>query len=68
MKCDQLKCAFNSFGGCRECSVCKAKPNEINEDCDKCWNCKSDEGILRWDETNEQPQEEEEIVEVMMTK
>ena len=49
MKCDQIKCAYNRMGGCRVCENCGAKPNEIGEDCDTCWNCKSDEGILRWD-------------------
>ena len=53
MKCDQMKCTFNQIGGCRKCELCGAEPNEINDDCDKCWNCKSDEGVLRWDNSND---------------
>lgn len=48
-KCPQMKCAFNIIGGCRNCEVCDCPPNEINEGCDRCWNCAYDEGILRWD-------------------
>lgn len=61
VKCPQMKCAYNTFGGCQACEVCDCEPNVIDEDCDRCWNCSRDEGILRWDsETadNENTQDE----------
>lgn len=57
-KCDQLKCAYNIQGGCRACECCGAEPHEINENCDVCWNCKSDEGLLRWDNSKEPTRED----------
>ena len=60
MKCNQTKCSFNIMGvGCQECETCKAEPYEINDNCYTCWNCKSDEGLLRWD--NESDKVEEKI-------
>ena len=64
VKCDQIKCGYNICGGCRPCKTCSAKPHEINEDCDTCWNCHSDEGILRWD--NEKPYNELKEIEVVI--
>jgi len=73
MKCDQVKCVFNQMGGCRPCAVCNAKPNEINDNCDRCWNCRSDEGLLRWDNNNDEKEEiaeakkeKEQIIEVVV--
>jgi len=57
-KCPQMKCVFNQLGGCRACSVCGCEPNFIDDNCDKCWNCCSDEGILRWDLGEEESEEE----------
>lgn len=76
-KCGQMKCSFNIFGGCKACKQCKAPPNIVDEDCDVCWNCEHDEGLLRWDEgsldnhenhkINERDQEiKEKPMEVMM--
>jgi len=73
MKCDQMKCAFNQYGGCRACQVCGAEPHEIDENCDRCWNCKSDEGVLRWDDVEdsgeifetEKNAEQEKLIEVV---
>jgi len=48
-----MKCAYNIQGGCRKCETCGAEPHEINEDCDACWCCQGDEGILRWDNSKE---------------
>ena len=57
-KCGQMQCGFNVMGGCQKCSVCGANPNEVNEHCDKCYNCENDEGLLRWDmETKEKEAE-----------
>jgi hypothetical protein len=57
-KCNQMKCGFNIMGGCRACQQCNAPPNIVDEDCDVCWNCENDEGLLRWDDSV--PYEEEE--------
>lgn len=57
--CPQTKCAFNMLGGCRRCGVCNCEPNVIDDNCDKCWNCSHDEGILRWDDNQEKIVEEE---------
>jgi hypothetical protein len=59
-KCPQEKCFFNRIGmGCRVCQVCKAKPHIIDDNCDKCWNCAYDEGVLRWeDEENTETEQE----------
>jgi len=35
--------------GCHACETCKAEPYMIDENCDTCWNCSHDLGILRWD-------------------
>jgi len=48
LKCPQTKCVFNQIGGCQACSICKCEPNVIDENCDKCWNCAKDSGVLRW--------------------
>lgn len=48
-RCGQINCIYNLDGGCRSCETCRAEPNEINEDCDTCWCCQGDEGVLRWD-------------------
>lgn len=48
-QCDQTKCTFLQIGmGCRNCDTCGTEPYLIDDNCDRCWNCKSDEGILRW--------------------
>lgn len=62
-KCPQMLCCYNSNGGCQNCEVCDCPPNEIDENCDRCWNCANDEGILRWNNqtnTDEETQEEKE--------
>jgi len=53
-KCNQSKCIFNQLGfGCRRCQLCNAEEYNINDNCDRCWNCQGDEGILRWDDNEE---------------
>jgi len=49
--CNQLKCAYRVYGGCRPCKQCKAPPNELDDNCDICYGCSKDEGILRWDDS-----------------
>jgi len=59
--------------GCRACECCKAEPYMVDDNCDACWNCSHDEGILRWDDNNideemtiqEKEKEEEEKIEVI---
>jgi len=59
VKCPQLKCAFNIMGGgCKNCKQCDCEPNMINENCDICYNCSKDEGILRWDNQDENTEEQ----------
>jgi len=56
--CNQQKCAYLQMGmGCKPCKICKAESYIINENCDCCWNCSKDEGILRWDDDNNKPQD-----------
>jgi len=62
--CPQTKCIFNQMGGCKNCEVCNAEPNIINEDCDRCWNCAYDEGVLRWDDNKETETEKNKILEI----
>jgi hypothetical protein len=58
-KCPQTKCVFNQLGvGCRKCKVCGCEPYMVNDNCDKCWNCSKDMGVLRWDMDNEDKVEE----------
>jgi hypothetical protein len=33
--------------GCPTCASCGAEPHLVSEDCDKCWNCERDEGVIR---------------------
>lgn len=49
-KCEQIKCGFLHMGGCKPCDSCKSAPFIVDENCDRCWNCEHDEGILRWDD------------------
>lgn len=64
IKCPQTKCAYNTpLAECRNCEVCDCEPNVINEDCDKCWNCAYDEGILRWEDNQTKSKDEEEVKE-----
>ena len=47
-KCNQDKCCYyEENSGCPFCKTCEAEPNIINDNCDKCWNCENDNGILR---------------------
>lgn len=57
-KCGQMKCGFNVMGGCQKCDVCGANPNEVNGNCDRCWNCENDEDLLRWDSEAQDKQKE----------
>lgn len=50
IRCEQVKCGFYLAGGCESCSNCKAKPYNIDENCDMCIDCEQEEGILRWGE------------------
>ena len=61
VKCPQMKCGYNIMGGCRNCKLCDCEPNVINEDCDICWNCSMDEGILRWDDKTNDTSEDDSI-------
>lgn len=49
--CTQEKCSFKRGSpfahNCPRCSDCGCAPHMIDEDCDNCWNCKSDEGFIR---------------------
>lgn len=52
--CPQNKCIHNQIGvgqGCRPCEECGCSPNLIDENCDRCKSCCSDEGVLRWDDS-----------------
>ena len=55
-KCKQVKCGYQ-FGGCRACEICKCEPNMVDENCDRCYNCENDEGILRWSDKKENEDE-----------
>lgn len=67
VNCPQTKCIFNIMGGCRPCKQCKTEPNIIDENCDVCWNCANDLGILRWDD-DELTDEKKEIIKQRLTK
>ncbi len=62
-KCNQTRCGFLSFGGCRKCDSCGAEPNIVDDNCDRCWNCEHDEGDLRWDDkgVSEEQKEKEKL-------
>ena len=64
-KCVQRKCSFNMFAGCKPCKDCKAPPNIVDSDCDTCFCCCHDQGVLRWDDnspfTIEDIKQEEEV-------
>lgn len=50
-RCQQTRCKyFISSETCRECASCGAAPFEIKKDCQRCLNCCSQEGYLRWDD------------------
>ncbi len=69
VKCPQTKCGYNIMGGCQKCEICSCEPNVIDEDCDRCWNCSRDMGILRWDsETTDNEQDEKVEVKPMEIK
>ena len=51
--CNQLKCAYKIYGGCRPCKDCGAEPSILDDNCPTCWNCSKDLGILRWDDDND---------------
>jgi len=61
VNCPQTKCIYNIFGGCKPCKQCHIEPNIIDEDCDICWNCSNDLGILRWEEDDGPKEKEKEI-------
>ena len=46
-RCLQTKCMFNNTPLCPQCSECNAHPNLVDENCDKCWNCEHDNGVVR---------------------
>jgi hypothetical protein len=53
IECDQKKCGYLQMGmGCRACETCNTEPYILDSNCDRCWNCCKDEGILRWDDNN----------------
>jgi hypothetical protein len=71
--CDQQKCGYYQMGfGCRACDSCGAEPYMLDDNCDRCWNCCKDEGILRWEDNynqedvkqTEQDKEEEKPLEM----
>lgn len=53
MTCNQLKCAYKIYGGCRHCKDCGAEPLILDDNCPTCYNCSMDEGILRWDSASD---------------
>jgi len=57
--CNQLKCGYKIYGGCRPCKQCNALPNELNDNCDVCYCCSVDEGLLRWDDGDDEIKEED---------
>ena len=62
-KCDQMKCAFMTMGiGCQACDSCKTEPYILDENCDRCWNCSKDLGILRWDNNGEIKEEQKQVM------
>lgn len=52
-KCNQKKCGYLKFGGCRKCDECDSKSFILDDDCTSCWNCSMDEGIIRWNDEDE---------------
>jgi hypothetical protein len=50
IKCNQTRCGY-LYNGCRTCKSCGAEPFLLDDNCDVCWNCSKDEGILRWDDS-----------------
>ena len=61
IKCPQMRCSYNHMGGCQNCKICDCPPNEINDNCDRCYNCSMDEGILRWDSENVNNEQDEKV-------
>ena len=54
ISCPQEKCVHNQIGygvGCRKCAECGCKPNIIDQNCDRCLSCSTDDGVLRWDDS-----------------
>lgn len=47
-RCEQVKCGYYLQGGCQHCQNCKAEPYYINTECGLCRACESDEGELRF--------------------
>ena len=50
-RCGQTQCGFYRSGHCQSCQkgkVCSARPYEINESCDACFNCENTPGYLRF--------------------
>jgi len=46
-RCNQTKCCFLGTALCPQCSECHCKPNIVDNDCVRCWNCENDFGELR---------------------
>jgi hypothetical protein len=61
VNCTQTQCIFNVLGGCRACKQCGCEPNAIDENCDVCWNCAHDLGILRWEDGGNIEEKQKEI-------
>lgn len=45
--CKQMKCAFILDSRLCPVCICGAQPHIVNDECDACWNCMKDEGIIR---------------------
>ena len=60
-RCTQSQCGFYLNGGCHDCETCKARPYEINTECNRCLNCENILNSLRWD-NNELQEEMEETI------
>ena len=66
IECKQKECAFNmGLEGCKNCNECGAPPNEVNENCNRCFDCEYKEGSCRWkdDTTKEKEKDEVEVPE-----
>lgn len=62
-ECNQTRCGYFIAGqGCKNCDECRIEPFMVDDECDRCWNCEHDEGLLRWDENIELEEDIEIIV------
>ena len=59
--CNQKQCGHYKTGTCKKCESCGAKPNQVDNKCQTCFDCEYKPGCVRWDNKDQKNTNEEKM-------